>query len=291
MLRWTPSGAVSTPATVQIRVEVSFPDRLQAGAPLPPRRLEPEELRDNIHYFTRVLDGPRTRPCTSLVLSGHGVATRTDLPDAVRVGRESGLGWVVLHAGAAEIDHIDVGWMGGAIDRLVLPVHSADTVPELVSLVDACRAVGVTVVLAVDLRRSILPHLEDVARRLGAAQPAAVVFTWPFPGAVEPAPRAPAPGSWKPALEAPLDALPHTPTLIRGLPLCHVPGRLQQFRRTTNRWYVDAAHQRADALLFLPDVVQFAKSDACRFCAQDGVCDGFFQPYLDAGHPPLKPVG
>jgi len=290
MLRWTPSGAVSTPETVQIRVEVSYPDRLQAGAPLPSRRLEPAELAANIHYFTTTLDTPRTRACTSLVLSGHGVATRPDIPAAIDQGRQDGLKRVVLHAGASELHRLDVRWLEGRVDCLVLPVQHADALPRLEDLVEACRAHGTDVVFAIDLRASLLPHLPRIARTLDQHRPAAIVFTWPFPRAGQPAERAPHPGQWRSTLESALDAVAHTPKLVRGLPLCHLPGRASLFRRTSNRWYVDAAHQAGEALLFLPDVVRFAKSDACRFCTRDQACDGFFQPYLDAGHPPLRPV-
>ena len=42
--------------------------------------------------------------------------------------------------------------------------------------------------------------------------------------------------------------------------------------------------------MFFPDVVRFHKSEVCRFCTQDGSCDGFFSTYLRRpGFPPLKP--
>lgn len=290
MLRWTHSGAVTTPRTVQIRVEVSYPDRVPAGAPSPARRLEPDELTANIRYFTEALRGPRTQPCSSLVLSGHGVATRADVPAAIRLARQLGVEWVVLHAGPEELSHLDTRWMEGAVDRLVLPIHAKAVLPAVAELARECTARGVSVVFAVDLRARLLPDLVELAATLDRLAPAALVFTWPFPSGGAPAVRAPRPGTWEAPLRRAVEGVTATPTLVRGLPACHLPELADRFRRTTNRWYVDAGHQRADALLFLPDVVRFAKSDACRFCTQDRSCDGFFQPYLDSGHPPLRPV-
>jgi len=290
MLRWTPSGAVSTPATVQIRVEDQYPDRLSAGAPQPTRSLHPDELRQNILYFTQKLNTPRTRPCTSLVLSGHGVATRPDVPAAIALGREHGLQWVVLHAGTDELARVSVPWMQGLVDQLVLPVRGDAPLGRLLSLVEACRAHRVGVVFAVELNRDTVPTLPEMATRLAAATPASVAFTWPFPRAGGPAERAPTPGSWEVPLSSAIEALRGTRLVIRGLPTCHVSGHADRFRRTSNRWYVDASHQQQEAMLFLPDVVQFTKSDACRFCSMDDRCDGFFQAYIDHGHPALAPL-
>jgi hypothetical protein len=290
MLRWTPSGAVTLPDTVQIRVEVAYPDRLPAGAPRPSRRLEPGELLDNIRYFTFGLDTPRTRSCTSLVLSGHGVATRDDVPEAVRVARESGMRWVVLHASPSELDHLHIPWMHGQVDRLVLPVQSADVRPRLRELVQSCHSHAVTVAFAVDLRAELLPHLPELAADLDALRPASIAFTWPFPVDGRPASRAPGPQAWEAPLTQALAAVSHTPVLVRGLPVCYLPGHASVFRRTSNRWYVDASHQKDAALLFLPDVLRFDKLDACRFCTRDATCDGFFLEYLDGGHRRLQPV-
>ncbi|HCH64860.1 MAG TPA: hypothetical protein DFR83_18790 [Deltaproteobacteria bacterium] len=290
MLRWTPSGAVTLPDTVQIRVEVSYPDRLPAGAPSPTRRLEPNELIDNIVYFTKGLDTPRTRPCVSMVLSGHGVATRSDIPTALRQARALGVRWTVLHAGHSELDRIDVSWMDGLVDRLVLPVHRAAPLDRYEHLVAACRARAISVVFAVDLRASLLPDLPEVAGALDALKPAAIVFTWPFPMDGLPAERASEDAHWREQVERGLQAVQNAPALVRGLPICYLPQHPSLFRRTSNRWYVDAAHQKQHALLFLPDVVQFDKADACRFCTMDHLCDGFFQPYLAQGHRPLQPV-
>jgi hypothetical protein len=44
-------------------------------------------------------------------------------------------------------------------------------------------------------------------------------------------------------------------------------------------------------MMFFPDVVRFFKGDACRFCALDGECDGFFATYLRRpGFPSLEPI-
>jgi len=290
MLRWTAAGAVTTPDTVQMRVEPHFPDRLPAGAPAPSRRIGPAELRDNIRYFTEGLDTPRSRSCRALVLSGHGVATRNDVPDAIALGRKLGIQWVVIHAGSQELPRVDARWMHGRVNRLVVPIHSADDLDTASQLAAACAEADVSVVFAIDLRSKILADLPRIARHLDPLGSTAMVFTWPFPAHQRAAPRAPAPGEWHTPLSDALAVATRTPTLVRGLPACHLRSIAGPMRRTSNRWYVDADHQQRDALLFLPDVVVFHKPDACRFCAHDGDCDGFFSEYLDAGHPPLSPI-
>ena len=61
-------------------------------------------------------------------------------------------------------------------------------------------------------------------------------------------------------------------------------------RKSQNRWYVDADHQKEAALLFFPGVVTFAKGDVCRFCAADGACDGALPAWAGRpGNPPLRP--
>ncbi len=290
MLRWTSAGAVSTPETLQVRVEAHHPDRLPAGAPTATRRLTPDELRANVHWFTEGLRGPRTRPCTTLVLSGHTVATRPDVPSLLDYGRELGIRRVVLHAGNAELAALDLSWMRGRVDTLVLPLHSPGEVLSLVSL--ARRAIDATlaVTFAIDLNRSVLPHLPSLVRQLDELRPAQIVVTWPFPTHEAPAERAPSPHTWAHPLAEALRQPRQNPLIVRGLPACHLVGIPAPIRRTTNRWYVDAEHQMENALLFLPSVVTFTKPDVCRFCVRDSDCDGFFQAYLDNGHPPLSPL-
>ena len=70
---------------------------------------------------------------------------------------------------------------------------------------------------------------------------------------------------------------------IKGLPACRLGALSDRLWRSGNRWYVDAEHQGTEALLFFPDVLRFAKGDACRFCALDGKCDGVPEPWLAAG--------
>ena len=83
---------------------------------------------------------------------------------------------------------------------------------------------------------------------------------------------------------------------IKGLPLCTlvdlpVADLADRVWRTGNRLYVDADHQRSEALLFQPDLVRFVKVDACRFCAVQARCDGVASSWLERGLVgPLTPV-
>ena len=136
-----------------------------------------------------------------------------------------------------------------------------------------------------------LPFQHATARALVADPPSAVTFTYPFPTSLtaDPPPPAAAIGALKLALTILDDA--GLRARIKGLPACFLGADAHRLGRTSNRWYVDADHQRQDALLFFPDVVAFHKDDACRFCAADGRCDGFFSRWLARGSTPgLRPL-
>ncbi len=288
MLRWTPSGAVSSPTTVQIRAQQAFVGRVPAGAPLPSRGLDPDELRDNIRYFTAGMRGPRTAPCTGLVLSGDGVASRADLPSAVALAREEGVQHVVLHAG---LDDLRALPRVAGVDRLVVPVQPDADLSAAAAALDAAATLGQAVVTNTRLTAAALDHLEEAARLLARHRPAAVTLTYPFPTG----PQVPPPpvARVRAALDTAVPLLRAAGLQIRvkGLPACHLGDAADLIGRTHNRWYVDAEHQRGDALVFFPDVVGFHKSDACRFCPADEACDGWFRAWLARpGAPPLRPV-
>ena len=289
MLRWTAAGAVSTPATVQVRVQHRYPGRIQAGAPQPTRSLSPAELRDNILHFTIGLRTPRTTPCTTLVLSGIGVASRPDTPAAIDLGRQEGIDAVVLHAGTEDLPGLDVARLAGRLDRLVVPVRP-DRLDDAARVIAEATRAGIAVSANVVLSEAALPRLRELAATLASACPQHVVLTYPFPaGQDRPTPR---PAAVAAALAAALPILDAAglAVSIKGLPACYLGAQAHRLRRTGNRWYVDADHQQQDALLFFPGVVSFYKGESCRFCSADTSCDGFFTRYLRRGFPPLEPL-
>ena len=134
----------------------------------------------------------------------------------------------------------------------------------------------------------VLTAAGDLARALAAAGPGRVVLTWPFP----PAEDVPAASEAAAVLPEMLEYLDRARVIagIKGLPAC-VVGSEQRLWRSQNRWYVDAEHQRAQALKFFPDVVRFEKADVCRFCRVGGRCDGAPGAWMDAGLVgPLRPI-
>lgn len=296
MLRWTPAGAVSAPTTVQLRLTRHYPDRVRAGAPEPARCLSPEELRTNLVHFTEGLRGPRTRPCTTLVLSGLGLGQREDLPGALDLARTLGMDRVVVHASAADLLADGTAPPAAArphwrerIDVLVLPCPAPDQAAALEAVLSA--RVSQRLVCTVDLGVAACEGLGGLLDALVAGQPDEVVWTLPFPRGV--ASRPPALGAVRALLAAALPPLRDAgvATTLKGLPRCLSPGLDLPRRRTGNRWYVDADHQLDQALLFLPEVVRFHKGDACRFCVEDADCDGYFAQYLDQpGAPGLVPL-
>jgi hypothetical protein len=289
MLNWTTKGAVSTPTTLQVRVERRYPGRIRAGAPQPSRSLTPDELTATIRHFTDGLRGPRTRPCSGLVLSGAGVLQRADLADAVALARELGVLRVVVHVDPLDLPHLPRHAALPMLDTVVLPVQPGATLPHaraaLASL-SGVRAHTHTVLWA-----DALPELSAVADMLAEAAPAGAAFSYPFPGAAPAAVATPvrAVAELGPALDRLQTAGVHA--WVNGLPACFLGPHAASMRRTGNRWYVDADHQADAALLFLPDVLRFDKGDACRFCAADPVCDGFFDAWLARpGWPALRPL-
>lgn len=293
MLAWTRAGAVTRPTTVQIRVQRSYPGRIRAGAPVPTRSMSREELLENVTYFTEGLRTPRTQPCTALVLSGVGVASRADTADAIDLARAQGVTRITLHAGVEDLGTLDVGHYAGRVDGLVLPVQPGADLVASARAIAAAAVLGMPVYTNTALTANALPGLSAAARLLASARPTALTFTYPFPinggdaTDVPPPPRAVA--ALREALQI-LDAA-HLPATLKGLPACYLGPDAHRVRRTANRWYVDADHQRDRALLFFPDVVSFTKDEVCRFCAADGGCDGFFATYLRRpGFPPLSPL-
>ena len=294
MIRWTAAGAVANPTTIQIRVQRSYPGRIRAGAPVPTRSMSSEELMNNIHFFTTGMKGPRSAPCTTLVLSGVGVASRQDTPTVIEAARERGIGTVVLHVGGEDLNRIDVGRFGGIVDTLVIPVQ-----PESAALADINRVireahqVELSVAANTVLTANALPGLARSARAIGRAKPESITYTYPFPINGNESTNAPTPARVMSALRPALAELDRNAvqSRIKGLPACHLGDDAHRLGRTSNRYYVDADHQCADAMMFFPDVVRFFKNEACRFCTMDGDCDGFFATYLRRpGFPALEPV-
>jgi hypothetical protein len=280
MLHWTGHGAVSTPTTLQVRVQQRYPGRVQAGAPVPTRSLSPAELVDNIRWFTEGQRGPRSTPCTGLVLSGVGVASRADLGAALDVARGAGVERVVLHAGVEDLPSLDPATLRGRVERLVLPLRPAH-LGLARRLGEAALAAGLGVAFHLLLDDETLAcDPRDFAPLVGLSG-ADLSLSFPFPVA-PPGPEATTParavaglhrllGAWGDAADR---------VVVKGLPACHLGDASARTRRTGNRWYVDAEHQRGQALLFFPDVVAFARRDACRFCAASERCDGFFDAWL-----------
>lgn len=289
MLRWTGSGAVTMPKTLQVRLQRTYPGRVRAGAPLPTRAMSTEEVIENINHFTTV--STRGQVVEAVVFTGVGAASRSDLERLCAHARERCVRRLVLHAGVEDLEQLPAVI---PVDRLVLPLQVGEAAATL-SLADSAlrraREAGLEVGANTVLSPTALPLLAAVARVVRHTGCQSLTFTYPFPvdgsqsSDVVPPPAAVA------ALREVVPLLEGISLDIKGLPICYL-GELGRFvRRTANRWYVDADHQRERALLFFPDVVSFFKEEDCRFCAADGACDGFFATYLRRpGFAPLKPL-
>ena len=277
MLRWTPSGAVSEPATVQVRMAPRFPGSVRAGAPSPGRALSIIEVNQNILWFVRDRVGPRIPAVTSAVLSA--VVEPQMVAEAVSGWRRAGLQRLVWHLGESEADTV----LLPLVDEVVCVVRSAGAAHA-----SALTATDGRWCAVVPLGRDVCDQLPEIVQSLIAMGPARVVLQWPFPGAEVLAPPA---QQIAPVVREAVLALEQAAVDVgvKGLPPCALSptslvgpwaGRVS---RTGNRWYVDAEHQLDEALLFFPDITRFAKPDSCRFCAVGHCCDGVPQPWLAQG--------
>lgn len=273
-LRWTTRGAVSLPETLQIRVAPSFTGRIQAGAPSPLRALTGPELSANIRWFTA--PGPRGRPVSGLVLSGLD-DLGGELQAAVALGRAASLRKVVVHTDGAALDTLLSSPLASLIDQLAVAVRRPEEAPR-------CDSAHLPIDVLIPLEGAVLAVFDAVLDAVIAGRPRRITFTWPFPGGGPP----PMPAGDVAAVLGPALERVSLPWAIKGIPICTLASHLNDsvsahVSRTNNRWYVDSEHQLERALLFLPDVLAFAKREACRFCSADDRCDGVAEKWLQAG--------
>ncbi len=274
MLRFTPAGAVTAPTTLQIRVTRRFPGRLAAGAPIPARSLSDEELVDNLVWFTDGMRGPRTAPCTALVLSGLRIDRRPGLGRVLDRARQLQITRVVLHLGPRDAARIAGTAVHRRVDAVSARVGSAGDAALLAAAPGGRGETTAVVVLAGRALDELDGIADTLTRSVGPAP--RIVFTWPFP----PAEGVPSAARAAARLMPVLDRLVarEVEVGVKGLAACHLPRHHDRVWRSANRWY-----QQQRALLFCPDVVRFAKAETCRFCARAHCCDGVAEPWLRAG--------
>jgi hypothetical protein len=276
-LRFTAAGAVPLPDTVQLRVSPAFRARLGAGAPTPSRALTDDEIVANVRHFAAA--GPRGRPASRVVLSGVGADRVAGVLARLPEIRAAGAASITAHA---EPDAVSA-WRGH-VDSIAVTVRSPAEVPDAPGLA-----------ITVPLEAAVLPALGEILARVRAASPLRVVVAWPYPDGGPPPPPVP---EVLQALSAVVGALAGLAFDVKGLPVCAlaplrraIPDLVERAGRTRNRWYVDADHQRDAALLFVPDVLRFAKAEGCRFCALDDRCDGVALAWYRLGlSGPLLPI-
>jgi len=275
VLRFTASGAVSSPTTLQIRVTRRFEGRVHAGAPHPAGTLTAEEVRENVLHFTQDV-GPRRSPCDALVLSGVSLSTQAGLADALADRRALGIARVSVHLGRGDRAVFARSALGALTDAVAVTVAGVQDVADVARL--SADGLWVTAVVVLDAKG--MAHAATWVRALAATSVSRVVLPWPLSGPTPPP--ASAVAQVARGLLACLDGA-GVVAGIKGLPACKAMVPAARVWRSANRWYVDSEHQRGEALLFFPDVVAFAKGEGCRFCPLDGRCDGAPRIWVDAG--------
>ncbi len=184
MLSWTEAGAVKRPTTLQLRVHRRYPGRVRARAPEPTRSLSREEILANLHWFTEGQRGPRTAPCTALVLSGIGLLAHHDTRPVLRHARALGMDHLVLHASPDDLPGFRAEPWRGLVDVLVAPLQPGrgDGVLESgAEAIDSCQRAGIRVSVNTVLHASALPGLPSVVEIVTRLQPDTFTFTFPFP--------------------------------------------------------------------------------------------------------------
>jgi hypothetical protein len=296
VITWTAEGAVERPVMVQIRVQRAYPGRIRAGAPVATRSMTQDEVLANLRFFTVDMAGPRSRPCTKLVLSGVGVGSRKETPVLLAQARIWGIKNVVLHVGTEDLEDFDPTRFEGLVEAVVVPVQPGPAGAALLSagrVIRACRRSSIQVVANTVLSPLALHDLQTAASAIASsgASRASLSYPFPIPGntSKDVAPIA----ATVEALQGAVSKLERAglSISIKGLPGCYLGDLAKYIHRSANRWYVDADHQMDDAVLFFPRVVSFTKQESCRFCSLDASCDGFFATYLRRpGFPALEPI-
>lgn len=283
MIRWTPQGVVAYPRAVQIRLNLKHPQRIPGKAPTPTRTMTGDEFEDNLYYFTSGLDGPRSRPCTSLILSGLTEAFIATIIERIDHIQSLGFHKLVLH-----IDHRFVVPTEHIKSQKGIEIKRVCSIKSIDALLSLPLQASSGVDLSIMLNHDTLSQWEMLTAYLRNWNGTLVSFHYPYPSQTQPPMHSME--QIKECLRTVQLQCPDLRIHIKGLPLCYLTPLQFPFRQTGNRWYVDSDHQKENALLFLPDVLQFHKVDACRFCRLDGLCDGFFLEHLNNGqYPPLQP--
>jgi hypothetical protein len=277
MLRFTAQGAVSAPASLQVRVSVGRPGGRLVGLADPSRHLSAAEVVLNLEHFTVRRRGPRQRAIEQIVLSGRGLQG-FELGEALRRARGSGVTSVVLHVDPLDLVGEIEGWITEA-DRWVCVVGDHERFDAAIGVI---RRAPVPVEISLGADREDLGEWVAQALAAGASRIIASAPVEPGDASLPELARA----------VEPLARAQGTAVVWKGFAPCQWPGGgPPEGWRTKNRWYVDADHQLDSARLFVPDLLRFTKGDACRFCDYDGRCDGVSTRWFEAGRcGPLRPL-
>ena len=263
MLCWTRAGAVPWPTTVQIRLAKNY-GGIKAGAPLPSRQLSITEFSENVHYFRHTLDTPRSKACHSITLSALQQENAERLHSIKTILCD--LQYTYIRAHIDQNSQHLLPFLDFA-QHIALSIHHPnDWKSYNIKGVDPKR-----LRVSILLNNDTLPHITSLRTQI----PSEIDFTLLYPFPLSPKLILSAPPIHK--VQELISLLP--PSIkIAGLPQCL---SLRFGKKTSNRWYVDADHQKNSALLFFPDLLRYYKAESCRFCAQNAFCDGFFVDYLN----------
>lgn len=264
MLRWTDSGAVTWPQTLQIRISKRYDQRIKANAPEPTRRMSLAEIQDNLQYFRHKLDTPRTKPCSSITLSGLQEESMESIEALKVVLGLFDFSYIRAHLDTQSIhlaSHLEF------VDHISITLHDSIILPPHADLYAKVQ-------YSIALSSQNLVVLSEMIASLQAIYAFPITLMYPFPLRTDIIHNAPSIQDVQKAVQH-ID--PNIP--IVGIPKCLSLRSLS--KKTSNRWYIDADHQKDQALLFFPDLLRYYKSDECRFCSMATKCNGFFSQYLN----------
>jgi len=239
--------------------------RSPAGVAAPTRDLNAAEAIANLRHFTEGMRGPRSFPVEELVLSGDGFAGEAEILDAAQ---RLGIRRVVRHH-----RRFDAPLLPGVHTRVYFASDGGSA--------SRCHARGdEQVVLGMTLRAGQRQWAEDVLRSVPGTAVGHVSASWPWVSGTE----APMAGMDVRALLQRTRGVLQAAGIglqVSGVPSCLLGEHRELAQTPRNRWYVDAEHQGAAALSFLPDVVHLTKRDVCRSCGVTTQCSGAIRGWME----------
>ena len=242
MLSWTAAGAVPWPTTLQMRIAANNSAQMRAGAPTPTRSLSLDEIESNFIYFGQALETKRSKGSKRLTLSGAENVSAETLGAIVEMAKKHNFETIILHASANMLRSLPWNKWNGIIDILSIGLTSVNCIVTVKEFAHRALHSNINLRISLPLRNEFINHLDRYVEDLLEINIQGLTLTYPFPSkrTLPPPPAMAGKAAYKAALGK-------KNVSIKGLPLCLLPKGANLPQKTSNRWYVDADHQKKRA--------------------------------------------